>query len=132
MVLLKLISASAEAKGKGKADKEHKARGKVVAVTAARDGSGSITIVSHSKKGKKGVAAAAARKKSKTKTFQIGPNTIYQAVTKAGKRPITIAAIRKGEYVVIAAANGPADEVDIMVTPKKHKHKKTLVAGLVK
>ncbi len=122
-----LSPAVAEAKGKNKADKEKHIHGRVVSVSTGRDGSGSITIATHAKKGKKG-AAANNKAKSETKTVQVGPQTVYAAVSNAGKMRVTLAALHKGEKVTISAANGPADEVDIAVRHKQHKHKKGVVA----
>lgn len=116
--------AVAEAKGKKKDNKEQHVRGKVVAVSADKTGTGSITIATPAKKGKNGAAAGKGKKAAETKTFQIGPNTVFEAVTAAGKTPVTLAALHRGEQVTISATNGPADEVDIAVAKKAKKGKK--------
>ena len=79
--------------------KPHKAHGKVVSVTVAADGTGSITIQMH--KHTKNAAVAGVPPVVETKTFQIGPNTVYEAVTEASAKPVTLAAIHNGEHVVI-------------------------------
>ena len=86
-----------------------------------------VTIATGQNKKKKG-APAGAKAKAATKTFQVGPNTHYEAIGDAGKTPVTLAAIHQGQKVVIKAKNGPADEVDI-VQKKKHNQKKKAVAA---
>jgi hypothetical protein len=115
-----MLSATvAEAKGKNKGNKEQHMHGKVVALSVDKNGTGSITIATAAKKGKNG--AAAGKKAVETKTFQLGPNTVVEAVTAVGKTQVTLAALHRGEKVTILAANGPADEVDIAVAKKAKK-----------
>ena len=115
--LLTFVPAAATA-GSGK---EHKVHGKVVAMTVAADGTGSITLQIH-KRNKN--AAAGTAPVVETKTFQIGPSTTYQAVTATGTSPVKLAAIHKGEHVVIQASQGSADSIEIVA----HKHKNKAAA----
>jgi hypothetical protein len=114
--------AAAEA-GNGK-NKERKAHGRVVSLTIAADGSGSITIETHNHVVN---GTAVAPPEVVTRTFQVGPSTVYEAVTASGMKPVTLAAIHKGEHVVVEGQNGVADKVGIV----SHKHRKKAVAAVV-
>ncbi len=112
--VLTLVPAAATA-GKGK---EHKVHGRIIAMTVAADGTGSITVQfhKHNKNAPAGTAPVV-----ETKMLQIGPNTICQRVTAAGTSPVTLAAIHKGEHVLIEASHGSADTIEIVAHKQKHK-----------
>jgi hypothetical protein len=119
-MILSLVPGAAIA-GKGK---EHKVRGKVIAMTIAADGTGALTLQIHKHKD---APAAGTAPVVETKTFQIGPGTVYEAVTAAGTNPVTVAAIHKGEHVLIKASHGSAETVEIVA--HKHQHKAAVVAN---
>jgi hypothetical protein len=93
-------------------------------MTIAADGSGSITIETH-KHVVNGTAVAPPE--VVMKTFQVGPSTVFEAVTASGMKPVTLAAIHKGEHVVVEGQDGVADKVAIV----PHKHHKKVVAAVV-
>ncbi len=103
--------------------KPHKAHGKVVSVAMAADGTRSITIQMH--KHVKNAPVPGVPSVVETKTFRIGPTTVFEIVTEAGAKPVTLAAIHNGEHVVIEGTDGRAQSVAIVV----HKHKHKVVVG---
>jgi hypothetical protein len=122
-VVLTVLPVAANA-GSGK---EHKARGKVISMSVAADGTGSLTVLM--RKHKKTSGPAGTIPEVETKTFQIGPNTVCEAVTDSGTKPVTLAAIHKGERVVIEASSGSADKVEIVAPHHKNMHKVVVVTA---